>query len=424
MASAAGSLFARTYAGHTGVDPYTTAVSDVVPGSLRRGHLHRQGPLRRRRVRGRRSTGACRRTRCCRTISSRASTRERRSSPTSRSSTTIRRASSRTRDASIAGCAATGRSSWWLFPFVPSRGGSAAQSPAAHVALEDPRQPAAQPDGAGDAWRCSSSAGRSCRAARSPGRRSRLAAVGAAARVCGCSQLLRGPTRLESATAFLRTTIEDLEADARPRLAAAGVPRQPGLRDGARDHGDARASRHHEAPPARVGDGRGQRRTGRAAAPGRVRQGHDRQPRDRRRQPGCSSSPIRPHALRRVAARARAVGGGAAHRVRAQPAGADAPCGARRAKTASFSASVARKTWRYFETFVGPEDHALPPDNVQIVAGADHRAPHVADQHRDGAARDPRGARLRLHRHGRVWRAGSTPRSRPSRASNASKVTC
>jgi cyclic beta-1,2-glucan synthetase len=29
MASAAGSIFARTYAGHTGVDPYTTAVSDV-----------------------------------------------------------------------------------------------------------------------------------------------------------------------------------------------------------------------------------------------------------------------------------------------------------------------------------------------------------------------------------------------------------
>src|SRR5450759_1191168 len=29
LASAAGSLFARTYAGHTGVDPYTTAVSDA-----------------------------------------------------------------------------------------------------------------------------------------------------------------------------------------------------------------------------------------------------------------------------------------------------------------------------------------------------------------------------------------------------------
>src|SRR5258705_1067577 len=29
MASAAGSLFARVYAGHTGIDPYTTAVSDT-----------------------------------------------------------------------------------------------------------------------------------------------------------------------------------------------------------------------------------------------------------------------------------------------------------------------------------------------------------------------------------------------------------
>jgi cyclic beta-1,2-glucan synthetase len=26
---------------------------------------------------------------------------------------------------------------------------------------------------------------------------------------------------------------------------------------------------------------------------------------------------------------------------------------------------IARKTWRFFETFVGPEDHALPPDNFQ-----------------------------------------------------------
>ncbi|MGH9408464.1 MAG: DUF3131 domain-containing protein, partial [Vicinamibacterales bacterium] len=28
---------------------------------------------------------------------------------------------------------------------------------------------------------------------------------------------------------------------------------------------------------------------------------------------------------------------------------------------------VARKTWRYFDTFIGPEDHGLPPDNVQMV---------------------------------------------------------
>jgi len=32
-----------------------------------------------------------------------------------------------------------------------------------------------------------------------------------------------------------------------------------------------------------------------------------------------------------------------------------------------FLQSVALKTWRYFETFIGPADHALPPDNVQLV---------------------------------------------------------
>src|SRR6185436_19976532 len=32
-----------------------------------------------------------------------------------------------------------------------------------------------------------------------------------------------------------------------------------------------------------------------------------------------------------------------------------------------FLRSVAVKTWQYFDTFVGPEDHGLPPDNVQIV---------------------------------------------------------
>jgi cyclic beta-1,2-glucan synthetase len=33
----------------------------------------------------------------------------------------------------------------------------------------------------------------------------------------------------------------------------------------------------------------------------------------------------------------------------------------------AFLLEVARKTWRFFETFVGDEDHALPPDNVQLV---------------------------------------------------------
>ena len=59
---------------------------------------------------------------------------------------------------------------WWLFPFVPSRTGLDAQSPAAHRPLEDPRQPAAQPAAAGDAAPARRSAGPCCRAPRSRGR--------------------------------------------------------------------------------------------------------------------------------------------------------------------------------------------------------------------------------------------------------------
>ena len=33
----------------------------------------------------------------------------------------------------------------------------------------------------------------------------------------------------------------------------------------------------------------------------------------------------------------------------------------------AFLESTARKTWRYFDAFSGSEDHALPPDNVQLV---------------------------------------------------------
>ena len=45
--SAAGSLFARLYSGHTGVDPVHYRRLRHLPGPVRRRHLHRQGPLRR-----------------------------------------------------------------------------------------------------------------------------------------------------------------------------------------------------------------------------------------------------------------------------------------------------------------------------------------------------------------------------------------
>ena len=45
----------------------------------------------------------------------------------------------------------------------------------------------------------------------------------------------------------------------------------------------------------------------------------------------------------------------------ARAAGAEPPS----ADDASTLRLTARRTWRFFETFVGPEDHALPPDNFQ-----------------------------------------------------------
>src|SRR5206468_9355868 len=51
MASAAGSLFARVYAGHTGVDPYTTAVSDTYQDLILRWFMARRAASRRTRCR-------------------------------------------------------------------------------------------------------------------------------------------------------------------------------------------------------------------------------------------------------------------------------------------------------------------------------------------------------------------------------------
>jgi len=62
-----------------------------------------------------------------------------------------------------------------------------------------------------------------------------------------------------------------------------------------------------------------------------------------------------------------------------------------------FLRKLSRKTWAFFETFVGPEDHWLPPDNYQ-----DHSAPVVA--HRTsptnmGLATPCEFVRLRLRLH-------------------------
>ena len=73
---------------------------------------------------------------------------------------------------------------------------------------------------------------------------------------------------------------------------------------------------------------------------------------------------------------------------RPSPAGSACPPRNRRPSNSPTATSrrlrlLARRTWLFFETFVGPDDHCLPPDNFQDDPTAGRRASHVADEHRD-----------------------------------------
>ena len=401
MASAAGSLFARIYAGHTGVDPYTTAVSDVYQDLFDEGIFTGKGLYDVDAFVAALAT-ACRRTRCCRTTSSRACTRARRSSPTSRSSTTTRRACWRTRSGSTAGCAATGRSCGGCCRSCrPDAGWQRNRLPliARWKILDNLRRSLMAPatvalllagwtvlPGSPIVWTAIGLA----RAGVSDRRRSSCAMLGHAG----------------SAPARWRAALDDVSMAAARARAAGDVPRQPGVRHAARDHRDARPRRVH----ARSGCSSGRRpRRPRSRA---GRHGSARSSRRMIASPLAGGRRAARHRRRRSARAARgaaaaaALGGGAGDRVRAQPAGAARREVARRRGPRVPPRASRCKTWRYFETFVGPDDHALPPDNVQLVPDAARRAPHVADQHRDGAARDARP---------RTTSASSTSTSWPTR---------
>ena len=93
------------------------------------------------------------------------------------------------------------------------------------------------------------------------GRAARVAAAAAAARRAGAAGIRAGvPARPPS-----RISTTDVVA----RRAAAGVPREPGLRDGARDHRDARASRR--SPSSACSSGRPRRPAPHRGGPPRLR---------------------------------------------------------------------------------------------------------------------------------------------------------
>ena len=201
---------------------------------------------------GRAARAACRRTPCCRTICSRACTlRGRRSSPTSRSWTTIRRASryahARRQHRWVRG---DWQILWWLLPIVPdARSGLQRNRAAADRALEDFRQPASQPAWRRRRRRCSwSDGGPPCCSGRAQSSGSALGL-----KVRSCFPVVDSAARPDRLSAFGRRGTREPGPQRRaPRTCATAVvaralppqaviPRQRGVRHGARDRRDARA---------------------------------------------------------------------------------------------------------------------------------------------------------------------------------------
>ena len=401
MASAAGSLFARLYAGHTGVDPYTTAVSDTYQDLFDEGIFTGKGLYDVDAFVGR-SRIACRRTRCCRTTCSRGCTRARRSSPTSKSSTTIRRACSRTPSASTGGCAATGRSCWWLLPFVPTRAG-----------WRRNRLPLIA------RWKIFDNLRRSLMAPATvalllagwtvlPGSPVVWTAIGLAAiGVPGGRRACRADRHAGEAGPLARRVRGPADGGG-PRGVAGRVSRQRRVRPAARHHRDARPRRVHAPAPARMGDSGRRVQPRRVAARRRVRTADDGEP-DRRGGRACRRRrrAIRAPCRRRFRWSAAWVAAPAIAFVLSRPASS------RRevldADDRAFLRRVALETWRYFDTFMGAEDHALPPDNVQM---ARRRASRIARRRRTSRWRCSRPSRRTTWASSTwtTWSRGSTRR--------------
>ena len=289
----------------------------------------------------------------------------------------------------------------WLFPYVPTRAGLRAQPPAAHLALEDLRQPAPQPARARHGRRARRRLDRAARGSRWPGPPPSWPRW--------CSPYAgRSPRRSVA-----------LDRTSRARSSSAGWSRtrRPRWRSSSSSSPSSRTTPTRWRTPSSITLFRlvfTRRRlleweTAAAAAA----RGVGRAGRVRLRPfltamaagPAVALAALLLVLLARRARRApgggahpRAVGRRAAHRPPAQPA--RSPANAPRSATddRQLLLEAARKTWSYFETFMGAEDHALPPDNFQEVPDPQRGASDLADEHRHGAALHPRGARPRLHR--------------------------
>ena len=364
MASAAGSLFARIYAGHTGVDPYTTAVSDLYQDLFDEGIFTGKGlydvDAFMAALENRVPENAVLSHDLFEGLFARTALVSDVEVVDDYPSSVL--AHARRQHRWVSG-------DWqillWLFPFVPTRTGLARN-----------RLPLIS------RWKILDNL-----------RRSLVAPATVALFLSGWTYLPGSPTVWTLATLAALTfspllwLVEAVagprpwqpwrRAAARPcrrredragaRVAAAGVRGLPGLPDDPRDRDHDRARGRHASQDARVADGRDRRvsaRSGRAHGHPAVRGADAGQPAVRGRRAGrrrrCAS-----RARCRRPCRSCCCGS----RRRCSPTGSASPSCARRQEIRpddrQFLRLAACKTWRYFDTFAVASDHGLPPDNVQ-----------------------------------------------------------
>jgi cyclic beta-1,2-glucan synthetase len=362
MASAAGSLFARTYAGHTGVDPYTTAVSDVYQDLFNEGIYTGKGLYDVEAfvasLDGRVPENALLSHDLFEGLYARAALVTDIEVVDDYPSSVL--AHARRQHRWVRG---DWQILWWLFPFVPSSEG-----------LRRNRLPLMS------RWKILDNLRRSLMAPATvaillagwtvlPGDPLVWTAIGLAAAalpiILRLLQLPAGPAPLESGPVFLRSALKDLQTDAaRVALQVVFLASQACemlhailvtlVRVGITKRGlleweTAAASMHRGGVP-RLGVFMREMAASPLVAVGGV----------------AAVAFVRPGAL---ATSVPVLALWTAAPLIAYALSRPAPTRhvVLRVEDREFLEAVALKTWRYFETFAGAEDHALPPDNVQIV---------------------------------------------------------
>jgi cyclic beta-1,2-glucan synthetase len=362
MASAAGSLFARTYAGHTGVDPYTTAVSDVYQDLFKEGIFTGKGlydvDAFVASLEGRVPENALLSHDLFEGLYARTALVTDVEVVDDYPSSVL--AHARRQHRWVRG---DWQILWWLFPFVPSRSG-----------MRRNRLPLVA------RWKILDNLRRSLMAPATmallllgwtilPGTPIAWTTIALAPAMLPLAlrlfQLLHGPKRMESGSSFLRSTVDDLSTDAvRAGLQLAFLAHQTYamlhaitvtlVRLGITKHRlleweTAAASAHRGGPP-RLGVFVKEMIASPLIAAFSF----------------ALVTLLRPHALP-VALPVLALWAAAPFIAYTLSRPVPPRRAVLSAEDREFLQAVALKTWRFFETFMGPEDHALPPDNVQLV---------------------------------------------------------